>query len=412
MTTTVWQQLNSHRLATSLGGAEIDNNGADARGTSVDAHVVLVTNFIPPHLSPMLRELSQRVRKLTILVSTPMESNRSWEPAWDGLDVVVQRTTTWSLPWRHPSGFSDTVHVHVPWDTIRQLRQLQPDILISDEFGLRTLFAAFYQWRRPRLPFLIGVGMTDHTEKGRGWLRYVLRRWLVKQADFFAVTGEGGRRYLRTLKVASEQVFVVPYSAEPKALYHGPVQRTDEEARRLLFVGQVIERKGIVPFVQALIRHAQRHPDRPIEFVVVGGGPQLDMLKAMQLPDNLTMPLLGPCKFEEVLTQYQRSGIFVMPTLADEWGLVVNEAMTAGLPVLGCVYGQAVEQLCEHGKTGWLFRTDHEEEIEQAIEDALDTTPDRLATMRDAARAAALPLTPAHAADCFVRLLRKAWECH
>ena len=43
------------------------------------------------------------------------------------------------------------------------------------------------------------------------------------------------------------------------------------------------------------------------------------------------------------------SGIFVLPTLADEWGLVVNEAMASGLPVLGSVYSQAAHELCGDG---------------------------------------------------------------
>ena len=46
---------------------------------------------------------------------------------------------------------------------------------------------------------------------------------------------------------------------------------------------------------------------------------------------------------------------FVFPTLADEWGVVVNEALAAGLPVLGSVHSQAVEELCAEGETGWIF---------------------------------------------------------
>ena len=53
---------------------------------------------------------------------------------------------------------------------------------------------------------------------------------------------------------------------------------------------------------------------------------------------------------------YAKASLFAFPTLADEWGVVVNEAMAAGLPVLGSIYSQAVEELVEDGVSGWVFR--------------------------------------------------------
>ena len=54
----------------------------------------------------------------------------------------------------------------------------------------------------------------------------------------------------------------------------------------------------------------------------------------------------------------RKVGVLVFPTLADEWGLVVNEALAAGVPVLGSLYSQAVEELVRDGENGWTFRPD------------------------------------------------------
>jgi len=61
--------------------------------------------------------------------------------------------------------------------------------------------------------------------------------------------------------------------------------------------------------------------------------------------------------------EYEHGGALVFPALAGDWGLVVNEAMAAGLPVLGSVYDQAVEELVVGGENGWTFRPDRPGEV-------------------------------------------------
>ena len=91
---------------------------------------------------------------------------------------------------------------------------------------------------------------------------------------------------------------------------------------------------------------------------------------------------------------YADAGILAFPTLADEWGLVVNEAMAAGLPVLGSLYGQSVEELVTEGETGWTFRPDFPDEFDSALGRALATPPAELDRMRAAARERAARVTP------------------
>ena len=81
--------------------------------------------------------------------------------------------------------------------------------------------------------------------------------------------------------------------------------------------------------------------------------------------------------------------MLVFPTLADEWGLVVNEAMAAGVPVLGSRNSQAVEEMVEDGETGWVFSPERREEIPSALDRALSTPSDQLGAMRDGCRARA-----------------------
>ena len=79
--------------------------------------------------------------------------------------------------------------------------------------------------------------------------------------------------------------------------------------------------------------------------------------------------------------------ILAFPTLADDWGLVVTEAMASGLPVLGSIYSQAVEELVRDGESGWLFRPDSSDDVEAKLNSALTTSAERSRDMGAAARA-------------------------
>ncbi|HWB14663.1 MAG TPA: glycosyltransferase family 4 protein [Pirellulales bacterium] len=372
------------------------------------AHVVLLTNFIPPYRLPVYSELAGRVEKLTILLSTPMEPNRSWQAEWGALDVRLQRTCTVRRRWRHAAGFTDTLHIHVPVDTLGQLKRLRPDVIISAELGTRSLLSTMYARRRPTTPVVLWLTLSDHTEQGRGRLRHALRRWLLARADAVVVNGASGARYVERFGFDPRSIFRVPYTAVPNLFEHLPARRSNENAHRLLCVGQLIERKGLGPFIAALAHWASSHPERDVTFDLVGSGPLREKLGSMCVPPNLSLRFLGERNYDALAQVYTEAGIFAFPTLADEWGLVTNEAMSAGLPVLGSVYSQAVEELCRDGDNGWTFRPDSQEDTVDAIDRALSTPSERLDAMRAQARADVAYLTPRHAVDRLLEAVEHA----
>lgn len=387
---------------------EFRSTSGDRKESCFAGHVVLLTNFIPPYRLPVYVELARRVEKLTILVSTPMEPNRSWTPDWGQLDVRVQRTLTLNRPWRHAAGFRDTLHVHVPYDTLGQLRALRPNAVLSAELGFRSAFAALYCKLLGRTPLVLWATLSEHTEQGRGWHRQILRRWLLKRADAVVVNGESGARYIERFGFEPRSIFRSPYVALPELLGGPPAARPGGAAHRLLYVGQLIERKGLLPFVIALAQWAAEHPDRQVAFDLAGSGPVEAELRSLVLPPNLSLNFLGERSYAELSDIYAAAGIFAFPTLADEWGLVVNEAMAAGLPVLGSRYSQAVEELCRENESGWTFHPDCPDETMAAIDRAMATSVERLNAMRAAARAAVAPLTPTHAVDGLLQAIHAA----
>jgi glycosyltransferase involved in cell wall biosynthesis len=178
-------------------------------------------------------------------------------------------------------------------------------------------------------------------------------------------------------------------------------------SHRLLFSGQLVERKGIAPFLQVIRRWAELNTGSELEFYLVGDGPARASLQATVLPDNVKLLFIGPVQYNQLPPIYASAGIFVLPTLADTWAVVVNEALASGLPVLGSIYSQAVEEMVEDGKNGWTFCPDDTQQMYAALSRALALSPQQLNVMRSEARARALRITPEGAAQVCMRALRE-----
>ncbi|HZQ51633.1 MAG TPA: glycosyltransferase family 4 protein [Bryobacteraceae bacterium] len=359
--------------------------------------IAFLTNVIPPYHKAFLDCLAKR-HEMRVLLSTPMEPNRSWKLEWDGLDVVTQKTLTLSGRWRHPRGFTEPLFLHIPIDTVAQLRRFGPDVTISVEMGARTLFAALYRKLRRRSKLIVWAEVAESTEQARGWIRNRVRHLLHKNADGFLVTGTSGVQYLRSLGVDEAKIFKISYTADVSKFAATPLARRPGCERHLLYVGQLIERKGLLPFLDVLSKWARANPDRRVEFVLAGDGPLRNQIERLEKPSNIEVSFAGAVQYEDLPRVYTDAGVFVLPSLADSWGVVVNEAMAAGLPVLGSVYAQAVSEMVKDGENGWVFRADDPDEIYDAIDRTLNTSPERLQRMRHCARTRALQFTPDHLA--------------
>lgn len=363
------------------------------------ARVVLLTNMLPPYRLPLYEAIAAGVDSLEVVLSTPSEPNRDWPVEWGSLDVATQRCITIPRRWRHPQGFEETVYVHLPVDTIPRLWRSRPDCVISSEFGMRTLQAFLYCLVRPQTRLIIWANVSESTEHNRGKLRQGLRRFLAGKADAVLVNGESGKRYLRQFDIPEAKFFLAPYSTDAALFEDISIQRPSTQTRRLLSVGQLSARKGIADFCDVVREWAANNPNNKLELTLAGTGPDLDRISGTTNPPNLDLRILGHVEYQDLPELYSKNDIFVFPTLADEWGLVTNEAMAAGLPVLGSVLAQSVDELVDDGVTGWRFDPSDRIDAASALARALEATDEQLVAMRHAARQAALELSAPNVAS-------------
>ena len=368
-------------------------------------HVVFLVNFVAPNLVAVCQELAASVDRLTILSSVAMESNRDWQAEWKDLNVIVQKTWTITRHPKHPGGYREVNYIHVPLDTIGQLSRLRPDTIVSLELGARTAWSSLYRSMNPKCVHITAVYASERSEAGRGAVRGWLRRRLLRRADGITYNGPSCSRLLLSLGGDQSKMSPWNYAADPNKPFRGNRPTSSGEPLKLLTVGQLSERKGMVPALRQLASFASEHPERSFCWNVVGNGPLKETMAAMPHPNNLAVVFHGHCEPEQIANHYRDNDVMLFPTMADEWGLVVDEAMFSELPVIGSCHSQAAETLIRDGVNGWIYDPEDERSLARALDQCCQAS---LVDVSASARARMVDRTPKASAVQLVDAITQA----
>lgn len=376
-----------------------------ASPTPIDQRVVALTHYLPPYMARVLYHVREHVPSLKVLLSIDQEPNRQFGDTWQGLDVSVQKSVMLRRPWKHSAGFQEDLYVHFPYDTYSQLRRLDPQVVFSYELGFRSLVSALY-CRRHRRKLALCVCVSEHTEQGRGGARERLRRWLLRRADAVTFNGPSCRAYLERYPGVAQKLFHFPYASSDLCQYTGPLERRAGDDFTLACIGQLTHRKGVLEMLGSLCAYAKARPSLSLQLELVGTGPLKVQIEQTPLPDNLALNLHGHLNYEQMNELLVRCGALLFPTKADEWGLVVNEAMQAGLPVIGSCYAQACTTLIEPGTNGWIYDPLIESSLSKQLDELFRKDHESLNEMRRSAQATVAGITSQSAAQKAVAMFR------
>ena len=373
-------------------------------------HVVFLVNFVAPNLIAVMKELAARVGRLTILSSVEMESNRDWKADWQGLEVVVQNTWTITRKPVHPSGYQEINYIHIPLDTFGQLRRLKPDVIVSLEMGARSLWSSLHcRFLNRKTQHVLAVYASERSEAGRGPARQWLRRRLLGKANVITSNGPSCTRLLESYGAETEKIFPWNYAADPRKRFTGDVLGRHEPLQmKLLTVGQLSERKGIARAAEQLADWASQNAQVDVRWNLVGSGPLEGEINSMTRPDNLSVVTHGHQSPQQIIEHYRDNDFLLFPTMADEWGLVVDEALHSGLPVLGSVHSQAAQALITNSSNGWTYDPEHPGELLSVLSDAQPVIDQAYNNMAQTARQSVCKRTPSASAEQLVAAISAA----
>ncbi len=230
------------------------------------------------------------------------------------------------------------------------------------------------------------------------WVRRRIRpltpflRWTVESADAVTAISRSTARAVR--EIAPVPVSVVPYGAALEDTGEPPARPALSEPGRLrlLFVGRLVERKGVEVLVRAL---AELRTRRPAELTVIGAGEREASIRHTVLACGLgdAVRLAGSVPTEALARAYGDHDVFVLPAVVDAkgdtegLGVVLLEALRFERPVVASDLG-GIPDIVEPGRTGLLVPPGDPSALAAAIE-SLAQRPSEARAMARAGRARA-----------------------
>ena len=331
--------------------------------------VCLLVNMISPARVPLYTALANRFDLLILHGGT--EANRTtWHDAEKSLpNARVKRAWGWHISRIQEDNGAciDRRFVHITPGYLQGLLKFRPDVIISNEMGFRTVIALAYGTLF-RAPVWIWWGGTLHTERKIGIVRKILRTVISRWAGHWISYGRTSTAYLQSLGINEESILELQNSVDEVRFIRN--QEREFEIRPgpvLLHVGQLVARKGI-----ELLLHAVADLQRDgLEFSLLLVGSGLDEHLFKQMARNLDLrnvhfcPELPP---ERMPAVYRSGDVLVFPTIEDVWGLVANEAILSGIPVLCSQYAGCAPELFPPENT---FDPRNPEEFKQKLRTAL-----------------------------------------
>lgn len=227
------------------------------------------------------------------------------------------------------------------------------------------------------------------------------RRHLQPSFDVAFFPGAGQARFARYLGF--------PDRLQLHGLYCGDHDRFSavcppagtNRAKRFLFVGRLVEEKGVDVLAEAYARYRASTPGEPWPLEVAGVGPLEGRLSGIP-----GVELRGFLQPDDLPAVFAGAGCLVLPSRFEPWGVVVHEAAAAGLPVIATQACGAASRLVLDGYNGLLAEPGHVGSLTTALTRMSGYGDERLRAMGEASASLARQYTPTRWADYLVERLR------
>ncbi|MEH1965203.1 glycosyltransferase family 4 protein [Nostoc sp.] len=262
------------------------------------------------------------------------------------------------------------------------LDALQPDILTIPGWGFPISRAALAWCRKHNVPTIV-MSESKWDDEKRQWWKEQLKSWLyVKKYNAALVGGKLHRDYLIKLGFPHERIFL-GYDAVDNGYFtqRAEIARLDPLKARhrqpkipakpyFIVVTRLIKRKNVFRLVEAFAAYRKQiGNEQAWDLVICGSGEEEssihNLIVEQKLSDCVHLP--GFITYQAIGDWYGLANAFVHPALQEQWGLVLNEACAAGLPVLSSRTVGAGYELVDNGKNGLLFDPQSREDMTRAL---------------------------------------------
>jgi glycosyltransferase involved in cell wall biosynthesis len=263
------------------------------------------------------------------------------------------------------------------------IRRIKPTVLVCDGFFKWTLPMLLYRIRHGTPPLVVLYERTAHTERRAQSIRTLYRKFAIRFVDAMSCNGQLCKQYSISLGYPPERITLGHMAADTVGIAQTfESESTQLKAKRIrsqtqtakggllfLYVGRLNKFKGVSELLRAWkvfqsgwnfcstkLKFGCAQTEANIALIIVGSGPEETALREQATGLGLrNVQFVGSVDYHMVPAYYAAADAFIIPTLEDNWSMVVPEAMACRLPILCSKYNGCWPELVDKERNGWIF---------------------------------------------------------
>jgi glycosyltransferase involved in cell wall biosynthesis len=337
--------------------------------------IILITNIPNPYRIPLFNELNRQLEKkqikLKIIFGAKGYKRRKFILNINDCKFEYRILNSLKI------NFGNSEKTFFTYKgLLKTLRQEQPDkiIIIGFSFGTLKLWIRSF-WNKT--PIIIWSGSIITKGRKDSFLRRIYRKILIRRAYGFIAYGTKAKEYLINLGADPEKIFIAINTVDTSFFFEKTLKKRKElknifKNKHLTFIGYLVPRKGVKQILKIISLLKQQKKDFILE--IIGDGSDREKLEEYTKKNNISefVSFLGFKQKEELPEYLARSDCFLFQTNFDIWGLVLNEAMAAGVPCISSIHAGATHDLIIEGETGFAMDFSKTEKIVERVNWILD----------------------------------------
>jgi len=299
--------------------------------------IAIVTNIPAPYRNPVYSILDKFDDiNLLVLFCSHTEPNRSWKlPEIDYEHKFLSQ--------------KDDTFVHANWNVLKELNRFNADVVLTAGFNPTMLLAWIWTFFKKRSHIPISDANL-HSESKLSIFHKLIRKLIYKTSAAFIGASNKTLELFKTYKIDESRFFKSCLAIDNKSFR--PANNIEKKFD-LLFCHQFNERKNPLFFAELARMVNDLKPG--IQVLLIGNGPLKEKTIVKLKEYLISYHDAGFVQPSDIIKFYQASKILIFPTRKDPWGLVANEALAAGVPVLVSSVAGVADELVINGFNGFVF---------------------------------------------------------
>jgi glycosyltransferase involved in cell wall biosynthesis len=301
------------------------------------SQTVVITNTPAPYREQIHELISNHLKRCYhVIYCAQKEANREWEFGLGRYNRTILAGTN-----------KDAVHNNI--SVVKLLSRLQPEVVILMGFFPTMLYA--FAWcvfnRRKVIVFTDG---TINSEANLSFVHRIIRKVVFLKTKAFIGPSLGSELLYRGYGIKQEKFFRTYLAVDNQRFFD--TKDVDKEYE-LMFSGQFIDRK--LPFFFIEVAKLVKQQFGSCRILILGSGIRKTEMIALLDKHCLEYTMPGYVGQADLPMFYSRCKLFLFPTRNDPWGVVANEAMASGVPVLTCLAAGVAEDLVINNFNGYVL---------------------------------------------------------